>query len=161
MIVNPNKVLSEMITEGRDSCQVQQNGIDLTVKGVLILIGTGSEHPPRTVSPCEREIGARAPHSGEHYQIEPGQTAEIYFEQGVSIPANACAWIVGRSSFARAGVQMWSGLWDSGFRTDSCGCMLHNTSPNIVSFKKGDRLAQLIVAEADSASQYQGHWNGK
>ncbi len=159
MVVNPNTVLEQVVTSGKDKCVVQQNGIDLTV--AKIQRQRAYSDFVEVVRPCEREIGKWDDDPNEYFLVFPGETIQVYFEQGIEIPNNMCAQVVGRSSFARAGCIVWSGLFDAGFKTDACGCMLFNAGSNSVAFNKGDRLAQLVVHEADSASLYQGHWNGK
>ena len=162
MVVNPNTVLKQVVVSGNDKCVVQQNGIDLTVAKIQRQLT--HDDFVEVVRPCEREIGKwnDDPNDpSEHFLVFPGETVQVYFEQGIAIPDNMCAQIIGRSSFARAGCIVWSGLFDAGFKTDACGCMLFNAGCNAIAFNKGDRLAQLVVHEADSASLYQGHWNGK
>ena len=152
MIVNPKVVLEQMITSGQETCQIQQNGIDLTVKSIQRIM-----HDQRA-DPGNKKMADRSDATNVTY-LDNGYVYEIRFEQSINVPKDACAWIHTRSSFVRNGVQCWSGLYDSGF-SGELGCVLKCHGPGII-LRPGERLAQLIVTQADSASLYEGYWNGK
>jgi deoxycytidine triphosphate deaminase len=63
-----------------------------------------------------------------------------------------------RSSLARKGFILQSGVFDSGFKNRG-GCVIHNFSGKDASFPKGFRVAQMIVLEGNPAKMYDGYYN--
>ena len=63
-----------------------------------------------------------------------------------------------RSSFARMGLIMTSGVYDPGFKGNG-GCVIVNMSGVEQSFKAGTRVGQMVCFKSDAASDYNGHYN--
>jgi len=62
-----------------------------------------------------------------------------------------------RSSLARKGFILQSGVFDSGFKGKG-GCVLHNFTGKDQVFAAGFRVGQMIVFKGDAASMYDGHY---
>ena len=92
------------------------------------------------------------------WRLDSGSMYRLTFEPSVRIPENMCGLIIHRSSLARAGCYIFSGLYDSGFE-GRAGAFLHADCD--VMIERGARLAQLVVFEADSRELYSGQWQGK
>lgn len=84
----------------------------------------------------------------------------VTFEQGCKLPNNVCGWIIHRSSIARIGAMVTSGLYDPGFFTDNMGAFLHVNVPQIC-LGKGERIAQFIASTSEDSELYDGQWQNK
>lgn len=76
--------------------------------------------------------------------IQPGEWADVHTDIAIQLPSDVWAEIAGRSStFRRRGIQVQTGIIDSGFRGELfIACW--NTTKRPVQINVGERLAQLI-----------------
>jgi dUTP pyrophosphatase len=74
------------------------------------------------------------------------------------LPEGVCAQLVIRSTLARNGLLLTSGLYDSGFK-GHVGFVLHNNSQTGAIVGRGTRVGQIILFQADSAGLYAGGYN--
>jgi deoxycytidine triphosphate deaminase len=75
----------------------------------------------------------------------------------VEIPDGFCGWLITRSSLNRNGVIVQSGLYDAGFKGNIAGT-LYKFNNNTVSLERGCRVAQFILAKAESRGLYNGQY---
>ena len=79
------------------------------------------------------------------FSIEPGRRALAKTGLAVAVPEGHYGRVADRSGNAwKLGVHCLAGVVDEAYRGE-LGVVLLNTSQDVVSFKKGDRIAQLIV----------------
>ena len=71
--------------------------------------------------------------------------------------ANACGWLIARSTLNRNGIFITSGLYDSGFENYIGGVMHVRCGPATI--EKGARIAQFIFVEAETVRMYDGEYN--
>lgn len=96
----------------------------------------------------------------ETVTIQPHGFQNIEIAEKISVPANAAAMLVVRSSLSRKGIFISSGVYDPGF-SGASGCTIYNMdSEKAVTFEAGDRIAQMVFFECDPASQYDGKYQG-
>ena len=101
--------------------------------------------PPRPAHAGDAGVDLRA---AEAFVLEPGGRALVGTGVAVAIPAGHAGWVVPRSGLAaRHGVTVVNapGLIDSGYRGE-VKVALVNLGEEAVSFSRGDRIAQLVVA---------------
>lgn len=75
----------------------------------------------------------------------------------VDLPEGVAAMLIVRSSLARNGIFLTSGLWDSGYK-GPIGCQIHNRSFT-AKIGQGTRIGQLIFVKSDNAGTYEGGYN--
>jgi deoxycytidine triphosphate deaminase len=92
-------------------------------------------------------------------KIESGKYVNVVFNEKFDMK-NSFGLIRIRSSLARKGLILQSGIFDSGFNGMG-GCMLHNLSDVDVVFSKGFRVCQIIVFKGNPHSLYDGVYNTK
>lgn len=92
-------------------------------------------------------------------EIEHGHAVNILFNEKVKLPKDIFMTFTQRSSFSRRGIFVTSGVYDPGFE-GLCGCTIYNLSGETCTIEKNTRIGQSLFFEADSASEYQGQWQG-
>ena len=121
--------------------QVQPNGIELTLKSVEALVGSGSlafDNRERVLAK-----GRRVNFDSDGWaELKPG-AYRVGFTEVVHIPSDVFAIARTRSSLQRSGVSVETALWDSGFQGSSEALLVvHNHHGFRV--RRGARLIQLI-----------------
>ena len=129
--------------------QIQPNGVDLRVNKLYEVQGKVSI--PRD-GKARSELTARElePKDG-FWGVTPGGLYYVDFVETISVPSEWCATLITRSSLVRAGVDVVSGLWDTGF-TGTLGCTLRVWSPTEIEW--GAKLCQAMFWK----SQFKGHY---
>lgn len=95
----------------------------------------------------------------EELKLMPGESRNVLLNETIKLPANLCAELKIRSTFSRMGIFLSSGFWDSGFQ-GSLGCTLYNFSGREITIPINERVCQVIISEAESASEYNGQYQG-
>ena len=90
--------------------------------------------------------------------IAGGEMLDFLSDVYVDLPEGVAAQLVIRSTLARNGLQLVSGLYDSGFK-GHIGFLLHNRHKFEALIAEGTRVGQIIFIGADSAGTYQGGYN--
>lgn len=160
MFINPMHALQEnwikgLVDEGK---QVQPNAIDFTLD-ILKEVNyndiariTESEKQMRSLL----DIGTNA--RGE-WILRGGTvydgTSNVYIE----VPEGAAAVLFTRSTFARNGVFIVSGLYDSGYK-GHIGFTIYPVGGQTL-IAPGTRIGQVALISANSAKQYAGSYNHK
>ena len=159
MIINPKKILNDWIVTGflNEEDQLQQNGIDLTVKSIKRVI----DHSTLTTE--TREIAGRTKDSlivwKEEVLLEPG-VYDIEFNEHVKIPDGMCAQIIQRSSVNRWGVLIMTWLYDSWF-DNTVGAVMYVINPFGFRTWENTKLAQIVFMQADNNGKYEGIYQWK
>lgn len=158
-IVSPKIIFEEDIVRPLGQHQIQQNGIDLTLKSVSMVRGGGEGglYIDGTVQPdMEPQCPILDSTSREVFMLSSGICYSFEFNESVSIPANMCAHIVARSGLVRNGGSIRSGWYDSGFEHPNIGAYFETA----VGFpiELGARVAQIVFYWADAAHCYDGQY---
>lgn len=137
--------------------QIQPNGLDLRVDKIYRAAGTvrvprdGKVEAGLQVIPLEVK--------GAFWELKPD--SDLYwvdFLEQIHLPDGYCATLITRSSLVRAGVDVVSGLWDTGFY-GQLGCTLRVHSP--ISIEWGAKLCQIQVHESKfNGLRYEGRYKG-
>ena len=96
---------------------------------------------PKRGHPMDAGLDFQAPYS---FSIYPGERKVIDTGVHVRLPTDSVGIISGKSKLMREKGVISQGVVDASYR-DSIHVILINTSRQIVDFKVGDRIAQLIV----------------
>lgn len=139
-----------LITEFVDmDKQIQQNGVDFTVKKIEHIDGQGTidfDNKSR-VLPSTRSVAVYqiAANGDKVYDLPPGCYL-VTFNEFVNIPKDLMCRSVSRSTLIRCGASLESAIWDAGFSGYSqCALNVHN--PEGIRIHKDARIMQLVVEE--------------
>lgn len=138
---------------GFDEVQVQPNAIDLRVESLMLIDDTTF-----TIDEEKKEHrGSKSvPTKDGYWQLEAGKRYEVIFEGIVEVAEGEAGWVITRSTLNRNGLFLTSGLYDSGYKGVMAGCLHVTSGP--AQIKKGTRLGQFILFEAESLSSYNGDY---
>lgn len=95
---------------------------------------------------------------GPSWTLAGGSMLDFLSDVYVDLPEGVAAMLVIRSTLARNGLQLISGLYDSGFQ-GHIGFILHNRHENAAILAPGTRVGQIIFVSSDSAGAYAGQYN--
>lgn len=165
-VANPRKMVElEVITRVMNpEDQIQQNGVDLTVKAIDVvdtstpcIITESYRRRPNTTPLQLVEVNIEN-EIVSVYKLEAGKLYDVLFEQKVDIPADKSGLLIQRSSVNRMGCIITSGWWDSGFQNYIWAII----RPAIdIYIGEKTRLAQLVLFDSDSANMYNGIYKEK
>ncbi len=155
----------DFVTNLDDTC-IQPNAVDLRIDTVERIKGTDSWGQSNRINIFEDGKKEFFPRHNDVQTIPP-QSAGFYIGEGphqiesqhsVTIPEGMVGWLIIRSTFARNGLLLGNGLYDSGY-SGIIGGILHNYTGGIVFVERGTRFAQFVMAKAETAHLYDGHYN--
>jgi deoxycytidine triphosphate deaminase len=142
-----------------DPEQVQPNGVDLRLGGVLEFTGTGQiTQSGKTISDRE-PLDTVAFDDGDRrgYHLDPGGYVLEYADP-VTIPEGHVGFVLPRSSLMRNGAMVNTAVWDAGYSGRGEGLLqVHNS----LTLETGARVAQLVLAAADHEEFYDGEYQGE
>lgn len=134
--------------------QVQPNAIDLRVESLRLI----TEDLFLIDEDQKQHRGSTAVRTDEngYWMLESGKRYEVIFEGIVDIKEGEAGWVITRSTLNRNGLFLTSGLYDSGYTGVMAGCLHVTSGPARI--KKGTRLGQFILFDAESLSSYDGDY---
>lgn len=88
---------------------------------------------------------------GGPWVLPPGQRAVFHTGIKTALPKTFAAFIEPRSGLAVQGILLMGGVIDASYRGE-WGVILHNLGPAPLTFKRGDRIAQVAVRKVESVS---------
>lgn len=135
--------------------QVQPNGIDLRLARLYEV--QGKVQVPTEGKVLHDLTIAELKPKENWFRLKPSPGTLYYadFLEKIAVPAGWCATLITRSSLVRSGVDVVSGLWDSGFE-GQLGCCLRFQAP--ITIEWGARLCQVMFHD----SKFNGHlYNGR
>lgn len=151
-IINAKSTISNV-----DAKCIQPNAVDLRIKQVFII------GPEPFVLMENKKIHRNtqelfADEKG-FFNLQANQHYDIVLDHNCKIAEGEAGWLIARSSLNRNGLFITSGLYDSGF-DNTIGCVLHvNCGPAHI--KKGTRIAQFLLFNAETVHLYDGDYNRK
>lgn len=95
----------------------------------------------------------------EDVVLKKGDCYNVILNETIALPGDIYATLQQRSSYSRKGVFVTSGVYDPGYQ-GSLGCTIYNFGEEIT-IPKNTRILQILCFKADSASNYNGQWQGK
>ncbi|NPA22304.1 MAG: deoxyuridine 5'-triphosphate nucleotidohydrolase [Candidatus Micrarchaeota archaeon] len=160
MILTPEEAVKMGLIKGLidPEKQLQQAGIDLTLKAVHIFEGEGIvdfDNTKRRTAPTKE-----LPWDDEG-KIRLGQGAyKITLNERIELPNNVIGIFFPRTTLLRSGVSVFAGLWDPGF--EGWGEMLLSVqNPYGIVLYRNARVGQLMfIKENKEYKPYQGVYKG-
>ena len=130
----------------------QPNAVDLRVSKIFKMDGQFliSENKKVHRSTEEIELDEKG-----WWSLEPG-VYEIVMENIVSVGEGYAGFVITRSTLNRNGVFITSGLYDSGYHGVMAGALHVRGGKTYI--KKGTRVGQFIMFEAETLSLYDGSY---
>ena len=104
-------------------------------------------------------------HRGTDYELTPDHQGYFFLEPGsyevvmsniIHVGENEAGWVITRSTLNRNGIFLTSGLYDSGYHGVMAGVLHVSIGPARI--KKGSRVGQFLLFEAESLSSYDGDY---
>jgi len=133
--------------------QVQPNGVDLTLDTVFEQVSPGR------IGTDGKEIGERESVETDDgvYRLQPGGYVVRYADR-IRIPEGHIGFLYPRSSLLRNSCMLDTAVWDAGYEGRGEGLLevYHD-----IELEAGARIAQLVLAEADHESTYDGSYHGE
>jgi len=175
MIISPIKAIEEGWIVGNITDEmIQPNGIDFTLNKLyqldpypspFMLSLTSKQHtawhdynPDNAVTIGDVTEARWHIKKNEHYDFQS--------DLRVTLPRDVTALLIIRSTLARNGMFITSGLYDSGFDGQIGGQLRSGNVPGFISV--GARIGQIVFMESQSSKSYSGsyqskkeHWTGE
>ena len=132
----------------------QPNAVDLRVKKIFEI----NKKSPFIISEEDKTHRGSTevqPDEEGWFNLERG-TYEIIMENVVSVGEGYAGFVITRSTLNRNGLFITSGLYDSGYHGVMAGCLHVRVGP--AKIKKGTRVGQFILFEAETLSMYDGSY---
>ena len=133
--------------------QIQPNGVDLTTAAIA------EQTSPGRISNDGKTVGDRRELNTDNgvFTLEPGAYILRYGET-VHIPDGHIGFIYPRSSLMRNSCMLHTAVWDAGYEGKGEGLLeVHHK----IEIEKGARVGQLVLAEADHETTYDGDYQGE
>ncbi len=98
----------------------------------------------------------------ESFTLMPGETVLGITHERIKLPANICAWLEGRSRFARMGlvIHMTAGFVQPGINNRQV-LEIGNLAPFPLVLKPGVRVCQMILERTEGKASYQGKFKNQ
>lgn len=164
MFINPKTAIEKGWITGltNPEKQIQPNAIDFTADKAFKIVDStfyvSDSHKEMrgsySVTPDPTYFEAELRSS---WIISGGDMLDFLSDVYVSVPEGVAAQLVIRSTLARNGLQLVSGLYDSGFE-GHIGFLLHNRHQCEAVIAQGTRVGQIIFMQADSSGVYEGSY---
>lgn len=96
------------------------------------------------------------------FKLHPNETVLGITREKITLPKNLCAWIEGRSRFARLGllIHISAGLIQPGVDNKQV-LEITNLSPNTLILKEGERICQLVFQRTSGMAVYKGKFRAQ
>ena len=168
MIVSPKEAIELGILTFPESWSreyieklIQPNAIDFPMNGIRRIT---IEADVAVISESERKFASdvEADTDNDYYKISRTGLYDISSDIRVNLPNGYAGYVITRSSLRRVGLQVASGLYDSGFE-GKIGAMLSSvvSDGEDVLLGKDVRVGQFIIIRSDDSSKmYDGIYNG-
>lgn len=138
--------------------QIQPNGVDLRVEEVKLVSGRAQLPREGRIVGTEVQIAQVAAKDGWFDLHSLNGNYLVEFAESISVPDGFCATIITRSSLVRVGMDVITGLWDTGFQ-GRLGASVRLRNP--VQIQVGARLAQVMFHASEfNGLRYAGSYHG-
>lgn len=138
--------------------QIQPNGVDLRVEEVKLVSGRADLPREGRIQGTEVQIQKIPAKDGWFDLHSLTGNYLLEFVESISVPDGFCATIITRSSLVRVGMDIITGLWDTGF-SGRLGASVRLRNP--VRIQYGARVAQVMFHESVfSGHRYSGGYQG-
>ena len=147
-----------LVIDPLDADQVGVASIDLTL-GESIREIVGNEAPIRVEEATDYREHTRVSRLDRPYRLDPGVTIHGITAEHVSLPADLCGFLEGRSRFARLGlmIHVTSAFVQPGVSNRQV-LEMSNVSSRALEIVPGVRLCQLVLMRTEGEAVYSGRF---
>lgn len=98
----------------------------------------------------------------KEFKLRPHETVLGVTREKITLPGDICAWIEGRSRFARLGllIHISAGLIQPGVDNKQV-LEITNLSPNTLILQEGERICQLVFQRTSGKAVYKGKFRSQ
>lgn len=161
MALPKHKLIQKNVVKGvLGEEQFQPAGVDLTVSKVFEFAGDGRidyDNSERKIS----DVKELSFDEDGYVHLKKG-AYKIRYNEIVSIPIDAVAWVLPRSSLLRCGASLESAVWDPGYegRGESL-LVIHNEHG--LKLKKNGKIGQMVFIQLveEAKEGYKGKYQGE
>jgi deoxycytidine triphosphate deaminase len=156
----------DYVTNLDDQC-IQPNAVDLRLESAEVINNGDARgfftQTIRIFDSGKKEFLNRSPaprFGGKHqgFILGPSRSFDIVTKHSVKIPEGMVGWCHIRSTLSRNGIILSGGLYDAGY-DGIIGFTIHNMTNNDIYLEDNVRIAQFIMATAETSHQYDGYYN--
>ena len=142
--------------------QVQINGIDLTLRDIYEFESSGvlAFENKQRILPKIKPLKTKRKDSNQLWKLLKSGYL-VRYNEVISVPLDACGFVLPRSSLMRMGATLHTALWDSGYTGRGLGILqVHN--PHGVILQRNARIGQFILIQTKLVkSGYKGTYHGE
>ncbi|HEX7041771.1 MAG TPA: dCTP deaminase [Patescibacteria group bacterium] len=143
-----------------DPSQIKEASIDLTLGNVFRVFKKHEDPIPLTEETNYKEFTDEI--IKETFLIHPQETVLGVTKEKITLPSDICAWIEGRSRFARMGllIHISAGLIQPGISNHQV-LEITNLGPNTLELHAGEKICQLVFQRTEGKASYNGRFQGQ
>lgn len=165
-----NVIISDEINTTKKYCKKAQVGVDCSLSEVYKLSSAG------VILKSKSNVSKYELINKDHYIVEgvklygwylPKGTYMICLNEGCQFGNNDTGYLVQRSSFNRSGCTTVSSVWDPGYTSKDANGNVSKMSIRLnvdtdqgIYIEENTRIAQLLVFENESTTDYNGQFQG-
>ncbi len=140
--------------------QIKEASIDLTLGNVFRVFKTIEDPIPLTEATDYKDYTHEV--TKDTFLIHPQETVLGVTLEKITLPSDICAWIEGRSRFARMGllIHISAGLIQPGISNHQV-LEITNLGPNVLELHAGEKICQLVFQRTEGKATYQGKFQGQ
>lgn len=133
--------------------QIQPSGVDITVAAMF------KQEDEGLIARSGKRIGDRKKLTPDEelFELSPGSYIVQYGEI-ISVPIDHVGFVFPRSSLIRNSCELHTAVWDPGYTGRGEGLLVANRP---ITIEVGARIAQFVLATADSSTAYDGSYQGE
>lgn len=159
MFINPKIAIERGWVRGvkNPEKQIQPNALDFTLDSLKEL----DQLTTPVITETEKVMRPAwdvYPNADGKWVVERGVVYDGTSDMYVELPDGVAAVLYTRSTFARNGVFIMSGLYDTGYK-GHVGFTVYSFGGSRVLVEPGTRIGQIAFIEASAAKAYAGGWN--
>lgn len=138
-----------------DPSQIKEASIDLTLGNAFRVFKEVTNPIPLTENTDYKEYTDEV--TKDTFLIHPQQTVLGVTKEKITLPSDICAWIEGRSRFARMGllIHISAGLIQPGISNHQV-LEITNLGPNNLELHAGEKICQLVFQRTEGKAMYTG-----
>lgn len=159
-----NNIIADEVNTTKRYCKKAQVGVDVTVRDILYIEGTGQILTDKTIVPNYAPVTKWSYEGRKGWLLRKG-TYIINLNEGVQFGPNDTGIFIQRSSLNRSGCTVVSSVWDPGFTTQAGEAINAPTLRLVVNadsvfIEENARVAQLIIFTNENTELYDGQFQG-
>lgn len=161
-----NVIIADGVNSTKEYAKKAQVGVDTTIRKIYKVGSCGYVYTDKSVVAKYEEIPTEVVNGKEGWFLPEG-TYQVILNEGVKLSKNETLFAIHRSSLNRSNVGVTGSVYDPGFTTESNGGKIEPISvkmtvanPYGFYVEKNARICQVLVAENEDTTLYDGQFQG-